>query len=148
MAVLHASRMTMHPADSSLESEELVEATQFLSTLLIYQGKEGISQKDIQTLTPKLLRWKTERVDSDEVLGLATDRCRDQLSPNLCVVSPRFIRLFYIFRMLTTEYLFSATSMMCRMMKAKLEKDLYECAFEGCTKRRPHGGQELSRCGR
>lgn len=85
MAILHARRMAAHPADSPLQGEELGEATQFLSTLLVYQGREGISQGDIQTLTPKLHRWKTELVDSGGVLGVSADRCRAQLSPNLCV---------------------------------------------------------------
>ncbi|EIM90303.1 uncharacterized protein STEHIDRAFT_50466, partial [Stereum hirsutum FP-91666 SS1] len=101
MAILHAKRMAAHPAVSSLQGEELGEATQFLSTLLVYQGREGISQGDIQALTPKLHRWKTERVDSGGVLQVSADRCRAQLSPNLCVVFRVTASEFY--RMLTMD---------------------------------------------
>lgn len=94
LAILQTSRMAAHPDHSPLEGEELGEATQFLSTLLVYQGTDGISQQNIRTLTPKLTRWKRERVDPSGVLNLAADRCRNQLSPNLCVLPPPYSHAF------------------------------------------------------
>lgn len=82
LAVLQANRMATAPASTHFNIDHVGEITQFLSTLMILQGTEEITEEDKKALLQKLNQWKRTYKGTGRMAESGSERCKTLLTSN------------------------------------------------------------------
>ncbi|KZV74478.1 hypothetical protein PENSPDRAFT_601290 [Peniophora sp. CONT] len=120
LAALHTKRVAQFADDLTKQAipDRVAEANQFLATLLLIQGPDGVDPADKQALLPKLKTWKNMPIFRGRLASEASDRVLSLLTNN---------------RVLEMQ-----------MVKTMLLRSLNECGAPGCQV--SSGLQRCGRC--